>query len=56
MGLPQLAFLEPQLHGLSAALSETQHVLLAEVLETEALPGSLKLVRGRAWWEEGLGL
>lgn len=55
-GAPPAGLPEPLLHGLSAALSETQHVLLAKALESGALPEWVKLVRGRAWREEGLGL
>lgn len=55
-GAPPAGLPEPLLHGLSTALSETQHVLLAKALESGALPEWVKLVRGRAWREEGLGL
>lgn len=47
IGLPQLGLPEPPLtQGLSPVLNETQHVLLAKVLETGALSGGLTLVRG----------
>lgn len=52
-GLPSCAFWNPLIPGLFLALSETQHVLLAEALKALALSETFKLVRGPRCWGRG---